>query len=619
MPFNPQLSQPQPAAQRPQPVDRGRQPSTIEGINEVLQTGAEVFGPMVQERRERQAAQQQHEAMTEFQTSLIEEENRLIADRETEANLIQESAQLQARQLQGQLGEDGAMRLEELQREKEELEMARAEGGLTEGGTRYRMNLMRKRALNDPRLAGLQSEINQVFGRHDPADFDPLDDILSQEDRQRLGPNPSSRRVSAILAEHQVKGELNFRATTGGVTANKIDSHIRPLAYIEGRKGLEFAQERYRNQGALTQEDISQANALFDSAEHEAVQAAMQMFASAQEDGHIIASEERNRILEDIRSDIDRQRRFLEDRDLLSRVSDLNQLEEELLIQGMPGGLGAAVNIGSSGGSTDIMTALNVVNMSENQMNALFGDGDMADLAGRSAEMRLKVYENLINGVEVPGYDRLKSWLGATSLQNGTTEEGTNMSLDIISRAQEKPDMESALRHLNKGDVQSHVREHESSGRHISQLARTYAHNISRRQPSGTITVVQDGQLQIRPVSEEMGRNPTVNANISMETGLYEEFNALLRNYSDVIDTQDLVSVFEQAQEQQARQPLPGEPTVPSMQELEQEQQERMDERGVERTMETLMQRIEGFLTDERFLEPLRRQLQPVGSVPREE
>ena len=522
----------------------------------------DVLGEYKKEQQEAEAAAESSAALTDFQTDLINLENRAIRARNHEADVVGSLADAQQGAMTGDTDQETAAKIQNIRNKNQQLENANRQGALSESALQIRKNNLLKQALNDPQLAGFQSEVNKIFKMRDEFSQDPMDGVFNADDRARLGPNPTPARQASLLAEKRMLGNLEFQREMGTASFNRIQTNITPTVFAETKKVRDMAAEVYEQQGAITSQQQDELNTMLTNTQDIVVQNINQAITNAVNNGRRITAEQQERLINNAKEKVQNVREWINNKDLHKKLKQMNDTEDEVMRAMMPGGLGSISGIGKAGGSSDLFTAMNILRMDDTELESLAGDN--ADMVEGLQEQSIKLQERMLNGVRTPGFERLETWIAGAATNNGTNAEMSNTALGIFSELNDKDNLESALNHLNKQGVRNNFRKHgETISSQFEVLARNYASTLSRREyPRAKI--VRDGNK----VTFQGDENTITSGAISQDRNIIREFNKMLENYNGIINREQILSIFPEFDEE-------FEGGTKTMRELEQQQRNR--------------------------------------------
>jgi len=416
-----------------------------EGIAGLASGLGDMFIANAKRQKEEEAALAEQEslgALAEYQTRLINQENAVAGQHAAQDESVATLNQIAA--LEGRGEADPAV-IAELKAKAERLNKASNQLG---PGFDQRMlierNLIKKRYLNDPRLAGYQEQVNTIFGQ-ERKDVSKFEDPVETKVRSIYGSGwtPQDYINVARLDAYQAHQEQMLKV--GDISSNRIQAQVAPLFIGRVQDVVNKTGALFRQRGnLLTDGDIQQAKAQIEQVYSSSLADVNKYLQEGVKQGFAMGSV--TKVYDELNKAKEAALNFFDGKDFSTRLKLYQDTRALLMEANQPDALYAMMNLaGKGGGGGGEMSMMATFLQSPDRVNAALGP-ELGGIMIKNAGMFVNWMERLqATGDKpgfVPGFDsKFQAFVGAPLAIGtpGTNDETMIGAAEIATAAIKDP------------------------------------------------------------------------------------------------------------------------------------------------------------------------------------
>lgn len=352
-------------------------------------------------------------ALSEYQTALIEQENKVAERHAAQEESVATLNAIAAAEGRG----EGGDALEELKAKAERLKKAQNQLG---PGFDQRMlierNLIKKRYLNDPRLAGMQKEINTIFGQ-ERSDVSKFEDPTETKVRQIYGAGWTPQDYINVkrLDEHQAMQEKML--ALGNITANRAQAAVGSIMATRLQSVVNAADAMYRSNGNfLTDGEIAKARTQIEQVYTQGVADVNKYLQEGVKQGYAMGDVQK--VYNELTKAKEATLKFFEAKDFTTRLKLYQDTRTLMFEANKPDALLALTELaGMGGGSGGELAMLSALMQYPDRTEAALGK-ELADVTTTNARQLIDWMKKLQQVGDkpgfVPGFDtKFQAFVGA--------------------------------------------------------------------------------------------------------------------------------------------------------------------------------------------------------------
>lgn len=488
------------------PSSGGFDPKAYRGVAaEGIAGLASGLGEMYIANLEKQKEAEGTSALIEYQSGLIDQENVTAAEHATQAENTATLSRLAAAKARGDV-----TAIKELEAKAEKIQAnANQLGPGYEQRKLIERNLLKKRALNDPRLAGMQKEINTIFGqeRDDVSKYvDPIEAKVSAI----YGPAWTSADYLNVAYTNELESYQTQMLRVGDISVNRIKAQVTPILATRMQDVINKTGAMFKQRGnLLTDNDIQQAKLAVEQVYSSSLADVNRYLQDGVKQGYAMGSVQT--VYDELNKARETSLKFFDGKDFTTRLKLYQETRKLLFEANMPDALYATMEVaGMGGGSGGELAMLSTFLQSPERVTAALGE-DLGGVMNKNAVQFVDWMKKLqATGDKpgfVPGFDpKFQAFVGAplALATPGTNDETVINAGEIATAAIKDPTLKvNAGAYLDSyvNAKATYVRAapevQQSAVKHFTEATKVLNDKLNSMNP--TAWKVEDGKIVLGP------------------------------------------------------------------------------------------------------------------------